>query len=352
MEDNGFRYEEEELIDLGKYWDRLKKHWKTILRYGAAAFVLGCVLAVCTPRKYTVVSKLAPELSSTATNRLSSVASLVGLSANVLGTTDAVYPMVYPEIVKSPDFLADLFNLEISFTDRKEAVDTTLYAYLLNYQRISPVAAVMSLPGRIAGLFARKDGLDTDTGINPHHFTKQQGRVARMLGKAISADIDKKTLILTMTVTMQNAEVCAAVAEAVNDNLRSYVTAYRTEKAVKDCEYYEKLFNEAREAYYAAQREYSNYSDSHQNVTLKSYMIESERLKNEASLQYQLYTSTAQQLQNAQAKVQLETPVFAEIIPPSVPLKSANSRKKTALAFALLGLMAGCAAVLFKSREE
>lgn len=340
-------------LDIGKWIKILLDHLKTVLWWTVAAFVLGCAAALVTPRRYEVTTKLAPELSSTATNRLTSLATLVGLSSNVLGTTDAVYPMVYPDIVRSQAFLTELFDMKVTVNDRKETLETDLYDYLLNYQKSSPLGLLASVPGKIAGMFSKDgDGTEQDSTVDPFHLTKEQGSVARMLGKMIKAEVDKKTMSITITVSMQDPEICALTAVAVSDNLRKYVTEYRTEKAVKDCEYYEKLYLDAQNAYYDALRAYSVYSDSHQAMSLKSNKIETERLKNEAELQYGLYNSTAQQLQLAQAKVQQETPVFAQLIPPAVPLKSANSRKKMALAFGLLGAMAGAAYVLFKNRDQ
>jgi len=344
-------YSEIEVIDLSKYWNRLKTHWKTILWWGAGAFLLGCVIGLTTPRKYTVTTKLAPELSSTATNRLSSLASLVGMSSTVLGSTDAVYPMVYPELLSSSEFLADLFEVPVTVCEKKDSITISLYEYLSEHQKHSVLGLLMSAPGAVLNLFKDKEDNGIGT-LDPFHFTREQGKVVKMLAKSIEASIDKKTLVVTIKVTMQDAVVCADVAKAVNANLKHYVTEYRTEKAKNDCSYYEKLYQEAQDSYYQALSAYSSYSDSHQGVSLKSYMIESERLKNEAALQYQLYNSTAQQLQAAKAKVQQETPVFAEIIPPTVPLKSANSRKKTAMAFGFLGLVLGCGVVLRRYRDQ
>jgi len=355
MENRADEFHDEELIDLSKYVKRLFSHWKTIALWAIVAFVLGCVVAILTPRRYTVVSELAPELSSTATNRLSSVASLVGLSSTVLGTTDAVYPLVYPDLLKSPAFIADLFEIPVTVKTKEETIETNLYDYMLHYQKKSAIGVVMSVPsavmGWVMGLFSKEEGGES-SGVDYFHFTKEQGLVAKVIGKSITATIDKKTLVITITTTMQDPLVCALTARAVNDNIKAYVTQYRTDKAIKDCEYYESLTKEAKEDYYQAQKAYSRYVDSHQNVVLQSYQVESERLKNEANLCFQLYNSTAQQLQTAKAKVQLETPVFAEVIPPTVPLKPSNSRKKMALAFAFMGALAGAAFVLFRYKEE
>lgn len=343
-------------LDLGKYLRILKTNWKRLLLWAAGAFVVGCLFAIGIPRKYKVVSKIAPELSSTATTRLSTMAALTGFSSAVLGSTDAVYPMVYPDLVKSPEFVAELFSLQVKFVEKGEVVETNLYDYVLNHHPSSWIGFLMSLPGRlmswVAGLISPEESDDTLGDVDPFHFTRKQGAVYRSLCKCIEAVIDKKTLVVTTSVTMPDAEICADVSKAVNENIQKYVTAYRTEKAVHDMEYYEKLCEEARQDYYDAQRKYSGYIDRNQGIVLQSVKVEEERLRNEMNLQYQLYNSMSQQLQSAKAKVQQETPVFAEIIPPTVPLKSANSRKKVALAFALLGLAAGCIVTLAKNLKE
>lgn len=46
----------------------------------------------------------------------------------------------------------------------------------------------------------------------------------------MEANVDKKTGVTTITVTMQDAEVAATVADSVVVKLQDYVTAYRTKK--------------------------------------------------------------------------------------------------------------------------
>ena len=138
-------------IDFGKYWRILKRHWKTLMWWCIAGFVVGCIFALASPRKYTCISKLAPELSSTATNRLSSMVSLVGFTSSVLGTTDAVYPMVYPDLVHSPEFIVDLFDMPVDFVDKKDSVHTTLYDYMENYSGKTVVGNVIFAPFNLLG---------------------------------------------------------------------------------------------------------------------------------------------------------------------------------------------------------
>ena len=356
--DDDLLMDDEINIDFGKYWRRLKAHWKPVLWITAVGFVLGCLIALDTPHKYVVTSRLAPELSSTATNRLSSVASLVGLSATVLGSTDAVYPMVYPDVVHSPEFIAELFDTPVTYRSKKGESQVTLYEYMDSLRKKSVVGTLMGLPsmamGAVKGIFAKDEEEEAGAGttVDSFHFTKKQGKIFKALSKSIEAGIDKKTLVVTLSVTMDDALIAAETARAVNAKLKEFVKRYRTDKAVNDRDYYQKLYEESQEEYRKAQRVYAYYVDSHQGLISRSAQVEGERLRDEMNLKYQLYTSMAQQLQGAEAKVQQDTPVFAEVITPTVPLKSANSRKKIALAFTFLAFCAGVAWVLWKWRKE
>lgn len=121
---------------------------------------------------------------------------------------------------------------------------------------------------------------------------------------------------------------------------------YRTFKAKEDCLYLEKLFKERQQEYYVAQKKYADYIDSHDNVILQSARTEQERLQNDMSLAYQVYSQVAGQLQVARAKVQEEKPVFAVVEPAVVPLDSSGtSRKVYVLAFIFLSV---CAVILGK----
>ena len=56
-------------------------------------------------------------------------------------------------------------------------------------------------------------------------------------------------------------------------------------------------------------------------MVLQSVRAEQERLQNDMSLAYQIYSQVANQLQVSRAKVQEEKPVFAVVEPAVVPLK-------------------------------
>lgn len=123
---------------------------------------------------------------------------------------------------------------------------------------------------------------------------------------------------------MQDPRVAAIVADSVVRKLQDYIVNYRTSKAKEDCYYLEKLFKERKQEYYVAQKEYADYVDTHDDLILQSVRAEQERLQNEMSLAYQVYSQVANQLQVARAKVQEEKPVFAVVEPAVVPLLSSS----------------------------
>ena len=342
-------------LDFGKYLQRIKQNKKVIIRWTLISIALGVAIALSIPRKYSVLTKLAPELTNNTVNRISSLSQLAGLNSALLGSTDAVYPMVYPDIVNSTEFIVDLFDVPVTFKQKKEIIDTTLYEYVLNNQKHSLIGTVISSPmlllGWIKNLVSPEENEDSVNTVDSFHLTKEQFQVAKSIRHGLEATIDKKTMVVSIVVTMQDPLVAAQVSRAVNENLQSYVTAYRTEKAKMDVEYYKKLYDEAKSNYFADQNRYARYVDLNHGAVMQRVKVEEARLQNEANLSFQLYNNISQQLQNAEAKVQLETPAFVEIIPPTVPLKASKpSRKTIVLLITLLGFMAGCAYVLLKKK--
>lgn len=132
----------------------------------------------------------------------------------------------------------------------------------------------------------------------------------------------------TITVTLQDPKVTAIVADSVVGKLQQYIVDYRIKKAKEDCAYLEELYKERQQEYYQAQSKYAHYFDTNRSIALQSIRAEQERLQNDMSLAYQVYSQVAQQLQVARAKIQEEKPVFAVVEPATVPLYPSGTSRK------------------------
>ena len=350
-------YEDEEYdeIDIMELLRKLFSEWRLILKWCGIAAVVGLVIGFSIPKEYTVESKMAPESVSRSNSggSLSSLASLAGISLGSMSSDDAVYPDLYPDIMKSTPFIVELFPVQVDFKHKKELMSADYYTYLKEYTRSPWWSGVISAPfkalGWFMGLFREKtEPVEGYADLNPKELTEEQEEIAKSIRKSIALSVDKKTSVLVLTVTAQDPKVAAKISEEAIVRLQTYVTNYRTEKSRQDLEYYETLYEEAKTAYFTSQQNYASYVDRNQGVILQRVKTEQERLQNEMNLNYQLYNACAQQVQTARAKVQQETPVFTIINPPQVPLKRSKPSKVTILiACMFLGAMAGAVWVLW-----
>ncbi len=346
------RAQDEEMeIDLMEYARKLWAARKLLLKVGGFAIIVGLIMAFTTPKRYTVSVTLAPE-STKGSSSLSGIASMLGVGGFNMGNeADALNVILYPDIVSSTPFILDLLDTPVRDLD-EDTPDTTLVGYL-ETQKSSLIGMVMSLPsktvGAITSLFkSDKEEQEQDKSINPFHLTRQQAMTVAGIKKTITANVDKKTGVTTITVTLQDPLVCAIIADTVIAKLQQCVTTYRISKAEKNSKYWEQIHQERQQEYYKAQQAYAHYVDANKNVVLQSVLTERERLQNEMNLAYQVYSNVATQLQLARAKVQEAKPAFAIVEPATVPLQPSGTSRKMILIGVVFLAVAGTAAwILF-----
>lgn len=330
---------EEQEIDLMDLLRKVIAMRKTLYKAAGIGLVVGIIIAFSIPRQYTVSVTLAPEMGSD-----SKSGGLASMAASFLGgssmgnSTDALNATLSSEIVSSTPFLLELFDTQVQTLDKE--LDTTLVAYL-DTQRAPWWSLILGAPGKaigaIKGLFSEK--VDTATAFNPFQLTKEENKKVETLRKAIQANIDKKTGITTLSVTLQDAKVTAMVADSVVAKLQQYIINYRIAKAKEDCTYLEQLYKERQQEYYDAQQRYAHYVDANKSLVLQSVRTEQERLQNDMNLAFQVYSQVAQQLQISRAKIQEEKPVFAVVEPATIPLQASNSRKMVVIGVVFLALV-------------
>lgn len=336
---------QEEEIDLLELALKIWAERKWVLKCCGCAAIVGLVVAFSIPKEYTATATIAPELSDGKSGGgLSSLAAMAGFNLNSSSGADAIYPDLYPDIVSSTPFVTDLFNVPVK--DLKEEVDTTLYAYMNEYQRAPWWSVIISAPFELLGwtvsLFTDKEA-QGEGGIVPFHLTQEQTETAKALSERISVSVDKKSGLTTLSVVMQDPRIAACMTDTVMQRLQNYVINYRTNKARQDFEFQKGLFERKKAEYERAQENYAKFADANNNIILQSYRAEQVRLENEMNLAFQVYTSVAQQLQMAEAKVQEITPVYTVVEPATIPIRASKPSK----AMVLIGFvfLAGAACV-------
>ena len=316
---------------------------KKIYKAAGIGLIIGVIVAISIPKQYTVEVTLSPEMGNNKGGGLSGLAaSFLGSGVSMGDGTDALNASLSADIVSSTPFLLELSNMKVPVSGSEEI---SLSSYL--DEESSPWwSYVIGFPGMVIGGVKSLFIEDEDESIfsdkasqGTIELSKKESQKIESLKKKIVASVDKKTSMTSVTATFQDSKVAAVVADSVVKKLQEYIIDYRTSKSKEDCLYLEKLFKERQQEYYEAQRKYADYMDSHDNIILQSVRTEQERLQNDMSLAYQVYSQVTSQLQVSRAKVQEEKPVFAVVEPAVVPLEpSGTSRKVYVLAFIFLSV--------------
>ena len=316
---------------------------KKIYKAAGIGLIIGVIVAISIPKQYTVEVTLSPEMGNNKGGGLSGLAaSFLGSGVSMGDGTDALNASLSADIVSSTPFLLELSNMKVPVSGSEEI---SLSSYL--DEESSPWwSYVIGFPGMVIGGVKSLFIEDEDESIfsdkasqGTIELSKKESQKIESLKKKIVASVDKKTSMTSVTATFQDSKVAAVVADSVVKKLQEYIIDYRTSKSKEDCLYLEKLFKERQQEYYEAQKKYADYMDSHDNIILQSVRTEQERLQNDMSLAYQVYSQVAGQLQVARAKVQEEKPVFAVVEPAVVPLyPSGTSRKVYVLVFVFLSV--------------
>lgn len=318
--------EEEGTIDLLEIATNLWANRKKLIKWSVCGAVLGLIVAFSIPREYTTTVKLAPEINDNkaSSGGLSALASMAGVATFSTGA-DAVYPMLYPDVVESVPFLTGLFDVKVQTAEDGRKMTVRQF---MDEETSNPWwSAVIAAPFKLIGLFMPEEEVDPGHKLDNFHLTKEEDDLVKALSERVKVSVDAKTSVVTVDVSMQDPLVSAELADTVVSRLKEFVTDYRTNKARQDLKYAEKLNEEAKAKYFKTQQIYANYLDRNQGIVFRSAQVERERLENETALAFNLYNSTSQQVQRAQAKVQETMPVYAVITPATVPIKPSKPRK-------------------------
>lgn len=172
------------------------------------------------------------------------------------------------------------------------------------------------------------------------------------MDKKIICDIDQKTMIISIEVTDQDPLICATMADSVKVCLQQAITDYRTSKARVDLAYNRKMLAEAKERYEKACDAYVRFADGNQKVFLQAVRQKSSKLEDEMQLQRSVYQQLASQVQQAEMRVQEDTPAFTTLQNATVPVKkSGPGRAKIVLVFLFLAFVVTSAWALHKEGD-
>ncbi|MCR4918208.1 MAG: chain-length determining protein [Prevotella sp.] len=330
---------ENDVIDVGrlikKIWARRKLFF---YRVWPITFVLASLYIVCIPRYYNSEAKLAPEMAvGIDMAGVNSLASSFGFDLGNMQSTDAINPMLYPDLMEDNGFVTSLFTIRVKTADGE--TDTDYYDYLKNYQKRPWWGnMIKAVTKAIKSLLPKKKtaGPANDSEKSPYWLSEEENSVAETVRGNIKVSLNEKTGIITVKTTSQDPLVARILADSVQIRLQQFITRYRTNKARIDVEHYEKLAQEKKQEYEDICNKYDRFSEANTNIVMTSYKTKRENLQKEMQFKYSAYTSIAGQLEAAKAKLQERTPAFTQLKGAAVVEKPAGPKRMLFVIFMLV----------------
>ena len=316
-------------IDLARCWEILKLRKKVFFITLPIVFILSCIWILPQPRYYRSSVALAPEYASESSGGLSSIASSFGFNIGAMGGgSDAIYPTLYPELFQSPEFIVSLYDIKVKTDDG--AIETDYYTYIKKHQKRNPITAPFYAAKKwVTSLFKeeKKAWAPSSNGIDPFRMSERDYYLMERIQQKILCTVDKKTDVITITVTDQDPLVAATLTDSVCDRLQDFIVMYRTSKARMDAQYYQTLVDSALHEYNKATLAYSRFCDSHNMAIRQAVISKRESLETERALKLNAYTALSTQLETMKAKIQENTPAFTVLKSPTVAPKPAGPKR-------------------------
>lgn len=349
--------EEEEGIDIVALFKGLWDGRKIVLLCTAAFVVLGLVAALTMQRTYRVNTVMVPQLSSSRSSSLNSLASLAGFDLNSSASAE-LSPVTYPQIVNSVPFRLEMMHAPVHYAKVDTAI--SLLDYEREYAKLSLSQALkkytVGLPRVILGAVRGKQpevalpAEETAEGeTKPLVVSREEYEMLDDIGRDISLAVDKKDGFLTLSVTGREPVQTAELALKAQQLLQDEITRFRTEKAQAELAYVQARYDEVKAESDRYQTQLALLRDRSQNMATTRSQIEMEQTSAKYNIASSIYREMAMELEQAKMQVKKDTPAFTILQPVAIPNKSANSRSRTLILWTLVGFVLGCGIALGKS---
>lgn len=317
-----------DVIDLNKVVKTLLSKKKVFFKVWIITFFLACIWIFPQPRYYVSSVSMAPETTSDGvTGGLSSIASSFGINVGT-ANNDAIYPMLYPDLLSSNSFIVGLMDIEVTTEDGE--LTTDYYTYLAKHQKKNWLTRPFVLARNAIKRFfssQKQTGPSQIDNLNPFMLSEYDYGLVEKLKKSIKCNVDKKTDVITISVKDQDRVICAILADSIKVRLQNFITAYRTSKVRIDVEHYKKLTDSTYIEYNKALERFSHFCDRNRNVTIQTVLSERDKLENDVQLKLNTYTAMSTQLEATKVKLQEKTPAFTTLVSATVPIKPTGPKR-------------------------
>lgn len=324
-------------------WDNRKTIWYSI----AVAVVIGLMVAIFSPVKYTASATILPQAEGkTDLGGLGGLASMAGINlGSMMGSASGIQPDLYPRVINSYPFLNELVHQPFDFEE--EDAPKSIYEQRLQDSIPGFGATVMKytlrLPWTIKDALMGEDknisgGVAGPAAIDVTRLSEEETEILKSMTEVVTVSVDDETGLVTIGAELDEPLLTAQVTQKTVELLQKYIIEYKTRQATQNLEFIEARLKEKKAEFETAREAFFEYRDRNRNIIEERTNIRYQELSDAYNLASQVYQSLAEQKEQAEIAVKKDTPAFSIIEPVKVPIeKSAPKRSMIMVVSVFLG---------------
>lgn len=339
----------------------LKVIWqgrKTVYYSVGFSLLIGLIIALISPVKYTSSATLLPSAdeNTSSLGGLSSLAGLAGVNlGSMMGNNTGISPELYPQVVQSVPYLMELMHVKLTWEDypdslsiyEKNKIDNVpgVGNYILKY--------TLGLPWTIKDAIfpSKNEVVSTSMGSSNTYYNLSEDdfKLLESVKDLVSIDVDTKTGLINLSVSMEEPLLSAQLASAATKILQKQVVDYKIQKAVDNLIFVQGRYDDAKMKYETTQKRFLDYKDANRNMVNERVDLQYQGLSDAYEISTTVYKELSQQLEQAKITVKQATPVFKILEPVVVPInKSAPRRGIIIIVSVFLGSIVGICMLYIK----
>lgn len=326
-------------------WQSRKFIVKTILVF----LILGVLISLLSPVKYSASTVFVPQLGSEvkAPSGLSSLASLTGINLSSGNQGGDISPLLYPNLSSNIPFKLALLSAPIT-EDTSDTLD--VQSYLRSQQSgINILGTIKKYTIGLPGLLFSSDATTSSSQSSLISLTEEEKELVKMLSEKYTVSVNEKEGYVAVSALDKNPVVAAELVRIITANLQDEIIQKRLEKVQNNLDFTQNQYNQKKLEFEKIQDRLARFKDRNQNISSSLFLNELERIQAEYSITLNVVTELATQVESAKLQVNKDTPIFSVIEPVTVPTeRDAPNRKLIVLIWVFLGLVISSGFILVK----
>ncbi len=337
-------------LDLLAILNKLLMQRSFVIKLTTVFMVVGLVISLLLPAKFSAGSTFVPMLSSDSkSSGLSGLASLAGIDIGGAMAGNDIAPNLYPEIIASIPFKRELSLVKVSSQGRI----LTFREYTIT-KKIGVVSVLkkytLGLPGLIlSSLFPKAPVAFSDTKLKEKLLlvTEEDYLFYNSMDQLISINVDLKEGFIELNVELDDPVIAAIIAQNAQEILQKKVIEFKVKHAKEVLQYNKEQYRIKKAALYAAQDRLNGFKDNAIFFNPTALQTQTSRLESEYTTANMVFLEVAKQLEQSKLQVSKDTPIFSVLKPVVVPNeKSGPKRLMIIVIWSFIGFMIASGKVL------